>query len=313
MVIRHRRLGEERLDRLRIMDVVFRGVAGHDPEQEGFGEIDAEDGGVVVRVPIHRLRMDRDVIEAGHGHAFEKVLDVAVAALPRVSVRLFVEAKIFEVEGRLVRSLQLLVLDEMAGEVPGLRRQLRPAEAGFDEAIGGLEILIQQKAGGDEGLPDGVDVFARLLLGEIRRETERVHPAAKEGRERVFVFAVREAAHHGAGGGALDLAARGGDAVAQDADDGEPLVVGGLDLRRGRRHFPEGELIDDVLGRDEGGHVGEGNLEALEFAVALLGPGVVALQAVLVEERRKPFLPERFRGRSEGRGEQEANGEAAQT
>ena len=131
---------------------------------------------------MHRLREDLDIVEPGDRHAFEKVLDMSVATLPRVGIRLLIQAEKLIVEGRLMRPRQLLVLHEIFREVPGLRRHFRPAEAGLDEAVGGLEILIQQKAGRHERLPDGVDMLARLLLRKIRRETEGIHPATKEGR-----------------------------------------------------------------------------------------------------------------------------------
>jgi hypothetical protein len=81
-----------------------------------------------------------------------------------------------------------------------------------------------------------------------------------------------------------------------------------LDLFFGGRHFPQGELIDDILGRDQVGHFAERELEALEIAVALLGHGVVALQAVFVQKREKHFLRGRFRGSGANRGENEAKG-----
>ncbi len=208
-----------------------------------------------------------------------------------------------------MRSRQLLVLDEVTIEVPGLRGYLRPAEARLDEAIGGLEILIQEKARRDERLSNGVDVLARFLLREIRRETERVHAATEERRERVLVFSVRQPPHHRARGGARDLAARPGDALAQHADHREPLVVGRLRLRLARRHFPQRELIDDIFGRDQRRFVGERKLEALEFAVALLGLGVVTLQAIFFHERGQHFLRGGLRGVGERRKECEAKGD----
>jgi hypothetical protein len=73
---------------------------------------------IVMRIAVQRLRVDLDVVEAGDGHALEKILDVPVAALPRVGVRLLVKAEILVVEGSLVRSRQLLVLQEVAVEIP---------------------------------------------------------------------------------------------------------------------------------------------------------------------------------------------------
>ena len=306
LFIGHRRLREERLDRLRIMDVVLGRVPGNDTEEKRFGEIDTEDGGVVVRVAMHRLREDLDIVEPGDRYAFEKVLDMSVAALPRVGIRLLIQAEKLIVEGRLMRPRQLLVLHEIFREVPGLRRHFRPAEAGLDEAIGGLEILIQQKAGRHERLPDGVDMLARLLLRKIRRETEGIHPATKEGRQCVLVFTVRKPAHDRARGGALDLAARPRDALPQDADDREPLVVSRMVFRLPGWHFPQRKLIDDILGCDQRLLRGERQLETRKFAVAFLRLGVVAFQAVFSRELGKYFLPGCFRRLSECRDERES-------
>ena len=95
-----------------------------------------------MRVAVHRLRQDLDIIEPRHRHAFEKVFDVAVAALPRVGVRLLVKAQIAVVEGGFVRPGELLVLDKVARKAPDLRRRLGPAETGLDETVGRLEILV---------------------------------------------------------------------------------------------------------------------------------------------------------------------------
>ena len=180
--------GEQGLDGLGVVDVPLGDVAGHDAEDEGFGQVDPEDGGVVVGVAMHGRRLDIDVVEAGDGHALLEVLDVAVAALAGVGVRLFVDVEIAVVEGAFVRALQLLVLHEVTVEAPVLRLQGGLAEAGFDETVGGLEVLVDEEAGGHQGLADGVDVFGGLLLGKVGRETERVHPASEQGGEGAFIL-----------------------------------------------------------------------------------------------------------------------------
>ena len=52
---------------------------------------------------MHRLREDLDIVEPGDRYAFEKVLDMSVAALPRVGIRLLIQAEKRVVEGRLMR------------------------------------------------------------------------------------------------------------------------------------------------------------------------------------------------------------------
>ena len=86
-----------------------------------------------------------------------------------------------------------------------------------------------------------------------------------------------------------------------------------MSLFFGGRHFPQRELIDDILGHDQVGHLAERELETLEIAVTLLGHGVVTLQAVFVQKREKHFLRRRFLGFGANRGENEAKGELAQT
>lgn len=170
------------------MDVALGDVAGHDAEDEGFGEVDAEDGGVVMGVAMHGRRLDLDVVEAGDGNALLEVLDVAVAALAGVGVRLFVEVEVAEVEGAFVGALQLFILDEVAVEAPVLRFHGGLAETGFNETVGGLEVLVDEEAGGDEGLADGVDVLGGLLLREVCGQAKRVHPASEQGGEGAFIL-----------------------------------------------------------------------------------------------------------------------------
>ena len=81
------------------MNVAFGGIARNDSEDEFLGQVDSEDFRVVVGEAMHRLGVHFDVVEPGYGNAFEETFDVTVAALPRVGVRLFVEAEVFEIEG----------------------------------------------------------------------------------------------------------------------------------------------------------------------------------------------------------------------
>src|SRR5688572_21281695 len=106
--------------------MVLGGVTGNDAQQERFGEIDAEDRRIVMRVAVHGLSVDLDVIESGYRHAFEEVFDVTVPALTCVGVRLFIQTEVFVIERSLVRSGELFVLDEVTVEVPGLREHLPP-------------------------------------------------------------------------------------------------------------------------------------------------------------------------------------------
>ena len=256
-----------------------------------------------MRIAVHRLGQHLDVIEPGHRYALEKIFDVPVSALPRIGVRLLVQAEVTEIEGGLVRTLQLLVLDEMPLEVPGLRLQRRPTQTGFDQTVGGLEILIQQEARRDERLSDRVDALARLLLRKIRGEAKGVDPPAEQRCERIFILPVREPTHQGLRGGARDLAARRRNTLTEDADDGEALVVARLRFLLGR-HFPKGELIDDILGGNQFRLGGERQLEQLQVTVALLNDRVVALQAVLVEEGKDIRMRTRLRAAGNHREQQ---------
>ena len=101
-VVGYHAAGQQWLDGLRVMDVTLRDVAGHDAEDEGFREVDAEDDGIVMGVAMQGRRLDLDIIEAGDRHALPEVLDMAVAALTGVSVRLFVDIEVAEVEGALM-------------------------------------------------------------------------------------------------------------------------------------------------------------------------------------------------------------------
>ena len=185
------------------MDVTFRDVAGHDAKDERLREVDAEDGGVVMGVAMQGRGLDLDVIEAGDRHALPEVFDVTVAALAGISVWLFVDIEVAEVEGALVRARQLFVLDEVLVKAPGLRRGSWLAEAGFDEPVGGLEILVDQETGSHQRLADCVQVAGGLFLGEIGGQTESIDAATEQGLERVFVFAVGESAQDRARTGAL--------------------------------------------------------------------------------------------------------------
>ena len=101
-------------------------------------------------VAVQGRRFDLDIVKSGDRHALAEVLDVTVAALAGVGVRLFVKVEVAEVEGGLMRARELFVLEEVLIEGPGLRRGGRLAEAGLDEAVGGLEILVDQEAGGHQ-------------------------------------------------------------------------------------------------------------------------------------------------------------------
>ena len=168
-VIRHSGAGEQGLDGLRVMDVALGDVAGNDAEDERLREVDAEDLRIIVRVAMHRLCFDFEIVEASDGHALQEVFDVAVAALARIGVRLLVDVEVAEVEHLFVRALQLFVLHEVLVEVPLLRFHDRLAETGFHHPVRGLEVLIHKETGGHERLPDRVHVLHRFLLREIRR------------------------------------------------------------------------------------------------------------------------------------------------
>ena len=191
-VVGHHAAGEQRFDGLRIVDVALGDVTGHDAEHERFREVDAEDGGIVMGVAVQGRRFDLDVVEAGDRHTLSEILDVSVAALTGVGVRLFVKVEVAEVEGALVRARQFFVLDEVLVEAPGLRRGGGLAEAGLDEAVGGLEILVDQEAGGHQRLADRVEVTRGLFLGEVGGQAEGVDAASEQGGEGILVLAVGE-------------------------------------------------------------------------------------------------------------------------
>ena len=93
-------------------------------------------------VAMQGRRLDLDVVEAGDRHALPEVLDMAVAALTGVGVRLFVDIEVAEVEGALMRARQLFVLDEVLVEGPGLGRGGRLTQAGFHKTVGRQEVLV---------------------------------------------------------------------------------------------------------------------------------------------------------------------------
>ena len=265
------------------MDMALRDVAGHYAEDEGLGEIDAEDGGVVMGVAVQGRRFDLEVVEAGDRHALAEVLDVPVAALAGVGVRLFVEVEVAEIEGALVRAGQLLVLDEVLVETPGLRDGGRLAQTGLDEAVGGLEILVDEETGRHQRLADRVEVAGGLLLGEVGGQPEGVDATSEQGGEGVLVFAVGKPAQDRARASALQRSLGRGGALAQGADGREAFFVGRL-VGLLRRHLPQGQLVDDVAGLDDFRQRLERQRELLEGAVALLDVGRVAFQAVAAQE-----------------------------
>ena len=279
------------------MDVAFGDIARHDAEDEGLGEVDAEDGGIVMRVAMHGRGLHFEVVEAGDGHAFQEVLDVAVTALARVGVRLLVEIEVAVIEGAFVRALQLLVLHEVAVEFPILRFHRRFAETCLDETVRGLEILIDEEAGGHERLADGVHVLGGLLLRKIRREAQCVHAAAKQHRERVLILAAGKTAHHRAAARGLKFRMCGHCAVTQRPDHREALVVLRL-IRLLRWHFLQRELVDDVTRLNEIRDGLQRQRERVKSTVPLLHIRIMALQAVFAEE----LLCE-LRGVVSGRGE----------
>ena len=177
----------------------------------------------------------------------------------------------------------------MTVEAPLLRLGFGFAEAGLDQAVGRLEVLIDKEAGGDQRLPDGVDVLAGFFFGEVGGEAEGIHTTSKKRGEGVFVFATGQSAHDGAGAGALDQAAGGDGAITQRAQHGETLVIAGL-LRFFRRHLFQRELVDDVLGVNELHFGFQRQGEGLVIAVAFLHGGIVALQAVAADELVDEFL-----------------------
>ena len=265
------------------MDVALGDVARHHADDEGLREVDAEDLGVVVRVAMQRLGLDVDVIHSGDGHALLEVLDVSIAALARVRVRLLVEIEVAIVEHVLVRPAQLLVLHEVAVEAPLLGLHRRFAQTCLDQAIGRLEVLIHEEAGGHQCLANRVDVMTGLLLREIRRQAQRVHASAKQSRQRSLILTAGETAHHGATAGALELASGGQRAIAQRTNHRQTFVITRL-IRLLWRHLLQRELVDDVLRLNEFSLRLQRQLKGLILAVALLHRRVMTLQAVFAEE-----------------------------
>ena len=168
-----------------------------------------------MRVAVHRLGVDFNVVKSRDRHAFQKILDVSVTALSRIRVGLFVETKVLEVEDALVRAGQFFVLPEVVGEVPRLWLHRGFAKTSLHQPRGGLKVLVQQKARRHQGLADRVHVMAGVVLWEIRGQSQRIDAAAKQCRQRDFIFAIGKPTHHGASARAFELVARLLDAVSQ--------------------------------------------------------------------------------------------------
>jgi hypothetical protein len=168
LLIRHHRAAQERLDGLRIVDVPLGDITGNNAQNEGLRKIDPKDRRVIVRIAIHRLGLDLEIIKARDRHPLLKVFNVTIAALARIGVGLLVEVEIAIVEYPLVRAAQLFVLHEVAVEMPTLRLHHGLAQTGFHKPFRGLEILIDQKPGSHERLPDRIDMTAGFLLRKIR-------------------------------------------------------------------------------------------------------------------------------------------------
>ena len=198
LFVRDHGLGEERFDRLRVVDVALCDITGDNADAERLGEIDPEDLRIIVRVPMHRLGVDLDLVETRDRYALEEVFNMSVAALSGVCVRLLVKAEEFVVEGLFMRAAEFFVLLEVLREMPGFRLHRRFAEPTLDEAVCGLEILVEEESRSDEGVADIVEMMARFVLREIGRQTEGVDAATEEGLDGVLILAVREAPHHGA-------------------------------------------------------------------------------------------------------------------
>ena len=188
-----------------------------------------------------------------------------------------------------MRARQLLVLEEVLVEAPGPGGGRGLAQAGLDETVGGEEILVDQEAGGHQRPADRVQMLRGLLLGEVGGQPEGVHAPAEERLQRAFIFAVGQPSQDRPGARALQrgLGRRG--AFAQGADGREAFLVGRL-VGLLRRHLAQRQLVDDVAGLDHPGQGLQRQLELVERAVALVDLGVMAFQAVAVQEVLHPLL-----------------------
>ena len=193
--------------------------------------------------------------------------------------------------GRQVRQVQLLreVHRHLMGLGQGLLRH--PADGGGGDALRGAEIALKQRR---RELADGhvVKTVADLVL---RQQRGHVGVEREEVAHGVVVFCAREPAERG---GAAGLWLPRGVVVERRLQVGEQPVVGGLVGARlaHRRHLAVAELLHDALPALRVGRgIGQGG--RIEPHPALLGAGVVAVQAVFLNgrDRKGPRVARRFR------------------
>src|SRR6478672_4148471 len=92
---------------------------------------------------------------------------MSVGAFGLIGGRNVVECKVREAVGPAVDLVDLGLLAETAVESPDTRFGLRRRRHCFlDNAVGGVEITLEQMAGGDERLADVVEVIGRAIGGK---------------------------------------------------------------------------------------------------------------------------------------------------
>ena len=132
-----------------------------------------------MRVAMHRLCFNFNVVETGDWDALKEIFDVGVTTLAGIGIGLLVEIEEAEVEDVSVCTLKFLVLDEVTVKTPLLRLQHGFPEAGFHQAIRRLKVLIHEETGRHEGSADGVDMLTRFFFRKICGQPERVHTSTK--------------------------------------------------------------------------------------------------------------------------------------
>ena len=189
---------ELRFDGLGVMKDAVGEAPGDDAEPKGCSFVEVENLGVVGVIAVDGVGEDFDFVKSVVGDAVAEVVDVGVAAFVSVGVGDFVDAEVFEVVDRFMGELKFGSLLEIVVEVVAFAlRFFAGAECFFDELVSGVQVLVEEVAGGDQGVTDGVVMVVELVAGEVRSGIEGSEVEVEEIGDGVEVFASVEAAEDG--------------------------------------------------------------------------------------------------------------------
>ena len=267
----------------------------------------------IERGEVQEIRVERLVLVPEEAHAAESVEGADPIVRVLVDVPLIARRGVFRV-GLLVPQKDPVTVAEDVGHMPRQRdvlllegRGIRPGGDGHVEReVGGLHVLRHVHMGDVERVAVLVEAVGGAVGGQAPLECDAGE--VQEVAHGILIFPPREAAQGGAAL-AIEAGAVGGDeGPMQPFGHGRGGLGGGAPLLPGR-HLPGGDALADLHPSGEGLRVGEVGLQRRQVEAALAALGVVAFEAVGLEEGRRAFLDGRGRDAADEQDRGEGPGE----